>query len=107
MLRLPVTQLESESTPPDDTMGSDSHETGEGGVKRSGATPASAEHVRKKVKDSVDLSQAPPRKLVFAGFTVQDCGAEGSCGYNAIAVGSSEESLREFRVSSGVLPICN
>ena len=78
------TQLDSAPAAEDAAMNS---QDGEAGVKRVGSPPPSAEHVRKKVKDRNDLSKVPPRKLVFPGFTVRDCGAEGSCGYNAIAVG--------------------
>eukprot|EP00435_Cladocopium_sp_Y103_P028297 s1481_g7.t1 len=88
-MQVAATELDDVHMDGSQTAAGEEPETGEGGIKRVGATPPSAEHVRKKVKERIDLSQVHPRKLVFPGFTVRDCGAEGSCGYNAIAVGSS------------------
>ena len=77
--------------------------TNETGVKRPGSTPGSAEHVRKTLR----VGAVQPRKLVFPGFTVRDCGADGSCGYNCIAIGaalvrgSKWEELHEKRAALG------
>ena len=57
------------------------------GTKRVGSPPASAEHVRKKEK--TPFGAVHPRRLKFPGFTVRDCGADGSCGFNSIAVGAA------------------
>lgn len=63
------------------------NQEGKGGAKRTGSPPGSAEHVKTKQKTASGAVQ--PRKLVFPGFVERDCGAEGSCGFNAIAVGAA------------------
>ena len=70
-----------EATVPDTPMSGD--EGTEGGVKRVGASPPS-QPPRTRAKTGPS-----PKKLVFPGFAQVDCGADGSCGYNCIAVGTA------------------
>ena len=58
-----------------------------GALKRVGGTPGSAEHARKKEKREDKSSVS--RQLVYPGFKVQDCGADGACGFNCIAIGAA------------------
>ena len=55
----------------------------EGGVKRLAASPNTPPKTKKEKK------AVEPKQLTFPGFSVVDCGADGSCAYNVIAVGSA------------------
>ena len=81
-------------------------EVGEGGVKRPAATPPS-QPSRKK-----ERAGPSPKKLVFPGFTTLDCGADGSCGFNCIAVGAAImrggkfKDLEPKKATMGATPSC-
>ena len=68
----------------DTQMDEDSQEAGSKRAAEAG-TPGSVPQARKVLK----AEDAVPRRLRFEKFEVKDCGADGACGYNCIAVGAA------------------
>ena len=83
-----VVDVDQEGTPSagiaDTQMDEASQEAGSKRPAEAG-TPGSAPQARKVLK----AEDAVPRRLRFEKFEIKDCGADGACGYNCIAVSAA------------------